>query len=33
MKINDLQFLIGKDGRVVIADPLKVMPDTPAFFQ
>jgi hypothetical protein len=24
VKIDDLQFLIGKDGRVVIADPLSV---------
>ncbi|RED20887.1 hypothetical protein DES34_1291, partial [Brevibacillus brevis] len=24
IKINDLQFLIGKDGRVVVADPLNV---------
>ncbi len=24
VKIDDLQFLIGKDGRVVVADPLKV---------
>lgn len=25
IKINDLQFLIGKDGHVVIADPLDVL--------
>jgi len=30
VKVNDLQFLIGKDGRVVIADPLGVSPGTPS---
>ncbi|WP_206744485.1 hypothetical protein [Rhodoferax antarcticus] len=29
VQINDLQFLIGKDGRVVVADPLKVNINTP----
>lgn len=29
VQINDLQFLIGNDGRVVVADPLKVNPNTP----
>lgn len=24
IKIDDLQFLVGSDGRVVVADPLKV---------
>ena len=28
VKIDDLQFLIGSDGRVVIADPLDVFEDT-----
>ncbi|MNI59078.1 hypothetical protein D3C73_1142220 [compost metagenome] len=25
VKINDLQFLIGKDGKIVVADPLDVV--------
>ncbi len=29
IKIDDLQFLIGKDGKVVIADPLKVTVGSP----
>lgn len=24
IKVDDLQFLIGRDGRAVVADPLKV---------
>nr|WP_240634219.1 DUF637 domain-containing protein [Pseudomonas otitidis] len=30
IKIDDLQFLIGKDGRVVIADPLEVRAGAPS---
>ncbi len=29
IQINDLQFLIGNDGRAVVADPLKVNVNTP----
>jgi len=29
IQINDLQFLIGNDGRVVVADPLRVNFNTP----
>jgi len=29
IKIDDLQFLIDKDGRIVVADPLKVYSNTP----
>ena len=25
VKVNDLQFLIGKDGKIVVADPLDVV--------
>lgn len=30
IKIDDLQFLIDFDGSVVIADPLKVLDETPS---
>jgi hypothetical protein len=30
VKIDDLQFLIGRDGRIVISDPLAVKPGSPS---
>jgi len=30
IRIHDLQFLIGRDGRIVIADPIDVIPDAPS---
>lgn len=30
ISIYDLQFLIGKDGRVVISDPLRVLNQSPS---
>ena len=30
IKVNDLQFLIGYDGKVVINDPLAIIPEPPS---